>query len=52
MPLGLQEILLVFLAVTILFGAKKIPEIAKGIGQAFKEFRKAKQDVDESLLGK
>ena len=49
MHLGVQELLLIFLTILLLFGAKKIPEIAKGLGQALKEFKKAKQDVDETL---
>jgi len=52
MPLGLQEILLIFLLITFLFGAKRITKIAKEVGQAFKEFREAKRNVDESLSNK
>lgn len=38
--LGAQEILLILLALVLLFGAKKIPQIAKGLGQSMGEFRK------------
>ena len=38
------EFLLVLVVVALLFGSKKIPELARGIGQAAKEFRKG---VDE-----
>jgi len=45
--LGLSggELIIVLVAVLILFGAKRIPEFAKGLGQGIKEFKKASQDV-------
>ncbi len=43
------ELILVLGAVLILFGAKKIPEFAKGLGQGMKEFRKASREVTEEL---
>jgi len=46
--LGTQEILLILLLVLILFGAKKIPEIMRGLGQGIREFKQASQEaVDE-----
>ena len=33
------------MAVTLLFGAKKLPELAKGMGQAMREFSKAKNEI-------
>ena len=38
---GGTELILILLAVLILFGAKKIPDFAKGLGQGIKEFKKA-----------
>lgn len=38
--LGAQEMLLILLALVLFFGAKKIPQIAKGLGQSVSEFRK------------
>jgi len=38
--LGAQEMLLILLALALLFGAKKIPQIAKGLGQSVAEFRR------------
>lgn len=38
------EILLIAIAMLILFGAKKIPEFAKGLGQGIREFKKASQE--------
>ncbi|MGO8698878.1 MAG: twin-arginine translocase TatA/TatE family subunit [Limisphaerales bacterium] len=45
--LGLSggELIIVLVALLILFGAKRIPEFAKGLGQGIKEFKKASQDV-------
>jgi sec-independent protein translocase protein TatA len=39
--LGGPEIILIILVIVVFFGAKKIPEIAKGLGQGIHEFRKA-----------
>lgn len=49
--LGLSggELILVLGAVLLLFGAKKIPEFAKGLGQGMKEFKKASREVQDEL---
>ncbi|MFC2134883.1 twin-arginine translocase TatA/TatE family subunit [Bacteroidota bacterium] len=47
--LGATEILLIVLAILILFGAKKIPEFAKGIGKGMKEFKKALNETQDEL---
>ncbi len=39
--IGLTEIILILLALVLLFGGRKIPELMKGIGQGMKEFKKA-----------
>lgn len=44
---GLTEILLILAVVVLLFGARKIPELMKGIGTGMKEFRKA-SNVEDS----
>jgi len=46
---GWQEILLVLVIVLILFGAKRLPELARGLGQSMNEFRKAKDEFDREL---
>ena len=47
--LGAPEILLIVLVILILFGAKKIPELAKGIGKGMKEFKNAtKEDPEDN----
>ena len=45
MSLGLTEILLIAAVILLLFGAKKIPELARSLGRASYEFKKAKQDL-------
>lgn len=49
MNLGAPEIILIFLVVLVLFGAKKIPELAQGLGKGIKEFRKAMKDVQNEV---
>lgn len=39
--LGLPEILIILLIVLLLFGAKRLPEIGKGLGEGIKSFKKA-----------
>ena len=45
---GPLEIALIVLAVVLLFGAKKIPELARSLGKGLKEFKKAKDDIKDS----
>ena len=47
--MGGGEILFVFAAALVLFGANKIPQFAKGLGQAIKEFKKASSDVSNEI---
>jgi len=47
--LGGWEWLIVILAVLLLFGAKKIPELAKGLGTGIKEFKKATREVTDEI---
>jgi sec-independent protein translocase protein TatA len=47
--LGAQELLLIFLVLILLFGAKKIPEIARGLGKSVAEFKKGARDLDEEI---
>ena len=49
MNLGAPELILIFLVILVLFGAKKIPELAQGLGKGVKEFRKAMKDVQEEV---
>jgi len=47
--LGTGEIILIVLVILILFGSKKIPELAQGIGKGMKEFKKALNDVEDEI---
>lgn len=47
--LGAGEIILILLVILILFGAKKIPELAKGLGKGMSEFKKGLKDVEDEI---
>jgi sec-independent protein translocase protein TatA len=47
--LGGGEIVLILALVLILFGARKLPELAKGLGQGIKEFKKATREVTDEI---
>jgi sec-independent protein translocase protein TatA len=47
--LGGMEWVIVILAVLLLFGAKKIPELAKGLGTGIREFKKATREVTDEI---
>lgn len=47
--LGATEIILIVLAILVFFGAKKIPELARGLGQGIREFKKATKEVSEGV---
>lgn len=47
--LGGYEFLLIFLVVLLLFGGKKIPELARGLGKGIREFNTAKASIEEEI---
>jgi len=47
MPSG-TELLLIFGIIVLLFGAKKIPDLAKGLGKGIKNFKQEMKEVDEA----
>ena len=49
MGLGPWEIALVILVIIILFGGKKLPELARGLGLGLREFKKAKQEIKDEV---
>ena len=49
MALGPWEITLIILVVIILFGGKKLPELARGLGLGLREFKKAKQEIKDEV---
>ena len=49
MKFGMGELAIILLIILILFGAKKLPEIARALGQSIKEFKKAGKEVKDSI---
>ncbi len=49
MSLGFGEILVILFIVLLLFGAKRLPELAKGLGQGMREFKKATSEIQEEF---
>jgi sec-independent protein translocase protein TatA len=49
MNIGGQELIFILLIILLLFGAKKLPELARGMGSAVKEFQKAKDEFSDEL---
>lgn len=47
--LGFGEILLIFLVLLLLFGAKRLPELARGLGKSLKEFKKATREIENEI---
>ena len=45
-----SELILVFVAVLLLFGAKRLPGIARNMGKALEEFRRAARDVTDEIM--
>lgn len=48
-PLGLPELLLIFVVILIVFGPRRIPEIGSMLGKALAEFRKATDDLKSTI---
>ncbi len=46
---GATEIILIVLVILLLFGAKRLPELAKGIGKGIKEFKHELNSIKESV---
>ncbi|HWR01397.1 MAG TPA: twin-arginine translocase TatA/TatE family subunit [Chlorobaculum sp.] len=47
--LGGQELILILLIILLLFGANKLPELARGLGKGMKEFKKAQAEIEEEF---
>ena len=46
---GTQEMILILIVILLLFGAKKLPELARGLGKSIREFKKATSEVEENI---
>ena len=49
MNLAGPDLIVILLIILVLFGARKLPELARGMGQAIKEFQKAKDEFSDEL---
>jgi len=47
--LGMGELVVIFCIILLLFGAEKLPEVAKSLGRSLKDFKKAANDIRESI---
>lgn len=47
--LGGPEMILIFLLILLLFGAKKLPQLARGVGKSMGEFKKAKDEFESEI---
>jgi len=47
--LGGQELGLIFLIILLIFGPSQIPKMARGLGQALREFRKAQREISDEV---
>jgi TatA/E family protein of Tat protein translocase len=46
---GMQELIIILVVALLVFGPKRLPELARSMGRAFAEFRRATEDIKESL---
>ena len=49
--MGPWELFLIFIVILLLFGAKRLPEMAKGMGKGISEFKRALKDTTEEIKG-
>ena len=49
--LGMPELLIIVFVVLLLFGAKKLPELAQGLGKGIREFKRAMKDTTDEVKG-
>ena len=47
--MGATEITIIFLIILVLFGPSQIPKMAKGLGQAMREFKKAQREIQDEV---
>ncbi len=49
--IGPTELLIIFMVVLLVFGADRLPELAKGLGKGMREFRRAADEVKNEIIG-
>lgn len=49
--LSVWELLLIVLVILLLFGAKRLPELAQGLGKGIREFKRAMKDTGDEVKG-
>ena len=47
--IGMPEMMIVMVVILLLFGSKRLPELARGIGKSMREFKKAAEDVKREI---
>jgi sec-independent protein translocase protein TatA len=47
--LGGPELIIILMIIMVLFGAKRLPELAKGLGKSIKEFKRATEETEEMV---
>ena len=47
--IGPTELIIIFVIILLIFGGKKLPELAKGLGKGIREFKKATREVQDEL---
>ena len=47
--IGMPELIIIFLVILLLFGSKRLPELAKGLGKGMREFKKATRELRDEL---
>lgn len=47
--MGMPEMLVIMVVILLLFGSKRLPELARGIGKSIREFKKAAEDVRREI---
>lgn len=47
--MGMPEMLVIMVVILLLFGSKRLPELARGIGKSMREFKKAAEDVRKEI---
>ncbi len=48
-PIGGPEMIMIFVVILLLFGAKKLPELARGVGKSMGEFKKAREEFEHEI---